>query len=368
MKNSLFDNNWVVGLISLFFALVLFVSVANENNTLASLALNNNSASIDSTVTISNVPVHLGEYDEGTFVSGMPETVSVRLSGPRNIINQISEENITVQTESLVGKKAGVSSIRFEVIGLPDSIEYKVTPDLFYGTISTKETLTKAVEYEIADGTLADGFEVDTVELNINEVTLSGSADEINKVARVLIQIFADKPQSTSFTQNYRVQILDKDGNPLDVNPSETEITATVNLKAKAKEVSLNIVPVGENETLQYHYELTNTQTVSISGTNIENIESLNVIVDVSELVTSGNVVGVIDLVDGITVSPETVDVAVTISETGAETTAAPVETTDSETAATQESTTDPVETTPNSEETTVTNEETTQNTSTTNE
>lgn len=367
MKNSLFDNNWMVGLISLFFALVLFVSVANENNSLASLALNNNSASIDSTVTISNVPVHLGEHDEGTFVSGMPETVSVRLSGPKNIINQISEEDITVQTESLVGKKAGVSSIRFEVIGLPDSIVYKVTPDLFYGTISTKETLTQPVEYEIADGTLAAGFEIDSVELNINEVTLSGSADEINKVARVLIQIFADKPQSTSFTKNYRVQILDKDGNPLDVNPSETEITATVNLREKTKTVGLNIVPVGENESFQYHYTLSNIQTVSISGDNIANIDSLNVIVDVSDLVTSGNVLGVIELIDGISVSPETVDVTVTVNNQQTETNVESNETTVSQPSSAEE-TTAPVETSPTNEQTTVTEEETTQSNLTNNE
>ena len=214
---------------------------------------------------------------------------------------------------------------------------------------------------------MAAGFEIDSVELNINEVTLSGSADEINKVARVLIQIFADKPQSTSFTKKYRVQILDKDGNPLDVNPSETEITATVNLREKTKTVGLNIVPVGENESFQYHYTLSNIQTVSISGNNIANIDSLNVIVDVSDLVTSGNVLGVIELIDGISVSPETVDVTVTVNNLQTETDVESNETTVSQPSSAEE-TTAPVETSPTNERTTVTEEETTQSNRTNNE
>lgn len=313
MKKSLFDNNWVVGLISLFFTLVLFVSVANENNNLASMALTNTSASIDSSVTISNVPVHLGEHDEGTFVSGMPETVSVRLSGPRNIINQISVENFTVQTESLNGMESGVKAIRFEVKGLPESIEYKVTPDLFYGTISLKETIKKKVEFEIADATIEEGYEVGSVDLGLSEVSLSGSADEIKKIAKVMILIFSETPQNTTFTSKYRVQILDANGNPLDINASQNEIEATVNVQPIKKEVSLNIIPVGENENLTYEYQFSSISKVNIYGNGIEDVASVNVIVDVSGLANSGTLVGNVDKIDGITIEPNTVDVDVTI-------------------------------------------------------
>ena len=153
----------------------------------------------------------------------------------------------------------------------------------------------------------------------------------------------------------------------MDVNPSETEITATVNLREKTKTVGLNIVPVGENESFQYHYTLSNIQTVSISGNNIANIDSLNVIVDVSDLVTSGNVLGVIELIDGISVSPETVDVTVTVNNLQTETDVESNETTVSQPSSAEE-TTAPVETSPTNEQTTVTEEEPTQSNRTNNE
>lgn len=315
MEKNLFDNNWFVGLVSLFFALVLFVSVSNENNNLSTLLRTNNSASIDTTVTISNVPVNLGEHDEGTFISGMPETVSVSLTGPRNIVNQITASNFTVQTETLVGAEAGVRAIRFEVKGLPNTIEYKVTPDLFYGTISTKETVDKDIEYELADNVIAEGYQLQKVTLNLSKVTLSGSSDEIAKVARVVAMITAETPQEASFKKTYRLQILDIDGNPLDVNPSVSEVEASVEILPPENAVSLVIVPVGEDPALNYSYQFVGPSTIRVSGSAANQYHQLNVMVDVSQIMTSTTLTGTVESVDGLTLSQSEILIAVTVTD-----------------------------------------------------
>lgn len=313
MKKDLFSNNWFVGIVSLFFALLLFVSVSNESNAFSSVVQSNNSASIESSVTISNVPVHLGAHDEGTFISGMPETVSVRLSGPKNIISQLSVENFKVMTESLKGIEAGVKAIRFVVEGLPEKVEYKVTPDLFYGTISTKETVVKPLEYVIGENLVASGYEVIDIAMAFEEVTLSGATDEINKIERVIVAIQQDRPQTATFEEFYRIQILDSQGKPLDINASETEVKVTVTIAPKEGQKSLIIIPVGENENYNYQYAFINASSVSVSGAQVDSVDTVKLLVDVSHLNASGVVTGIVENIDGLSITPSQVDVQVTV-------------------------------------------------------
>lgn len=311
MEKRLFNNNWFVRLVSLFFAILLTLSVSNGNSTARYVTQTNNSTSTETSVTISNVPVVLGEHDEGTFVSGMPETVSVRLSGPRNIINQLSVENFSVSTESLVGIETGVKAIRLIANGLPESVEYKVTPDIFYGTISRKETQVREVEYEISEQAIASGYTVTSVELNPSEITLTGADTEMNKIDRVVVQIAPSTPQTETFTQEYRVQILDASGNPLDINASETMINVTVGVAATTSNaVNLSIIPIGEDEQYDYSYTILTTPYIEGIGDG-SNITALNVLVDVTGLQESGTVIGEIEVLNNMTVTPTTVEVEV---------------------------------------------------------
>ena len=123
MKESIFDNIWFVRIISLAFALFLYAFVSSENSDQFQAISNQQFASIETSETISNVPVYLGEHDEDVFVSEMPESVTVKLTGPRNIITQVTVEDFIVQTEDIRGIDTGRQTIRLIAIGLPEEIE-----------------------------------------------------------------------------------------------------------------------------------------------------------------------------------------------------------------------------------------------------
>lgn len=319
MFKRLFDNNWFVSIISLFSAILLTLSVSNTN-TINSSANQNTNASIESSVTISNVPVQLGDHEEGTFVSGMPETVSVRLTGPRNIINQLSVENFVVKTESLIGAQAGNRSIRFEAEGLPESVEYKVTPDLFYGKISTKETMDVDLTYELADNVIGQGYMAGNISLDVQQVTLSGSSDEMAKVDQVKVVITADQPQTATFSQSYRVQVLDKDGKPLDINISQDQVTVTVEVLPTTAQLPVEIVPTGEQEGYSYSYSLVGNGTVQVSGQASSAYISANLYIDVSQLTQSATVTGYFETMEGLILATNSMDVQVTVTANQAST------------------------------------------------
>lgn len=329
MFKRLFDNNWFVAVVSLFFSLLLFVSVSNNN--LSNRVVISSSASMDSSVTISNVPVALGETDEGTFVSGMPERVSVRLSGPRNIINQLTVDDFKVQTETLVGVSSGRRQIRFLVTGLPEKVTYQVTPDFFYGEVSTKETREEEISYQVSDTLADEGYQVGNITLSQTKVSLTGSSDEMQKIDRVQVNISSSRRHRETFTQTYRIQVLDKEGNPLDINLSQEEIEVTVEITASAAQTPINIVPVGELNGYTYQYRLINQTTVQVSGTGADQYTIANLLVDVSQLAASGIVTGYFESIEGLIFSPSSVEVQVTMASVNEEETSESSETITSE-------------------------------------
>lgn len=299
MKQSVFDNIWFVRIISLVFALFLYAFVSSENSDQFQAISNQQFASIETSETISNVPVYLGDHDEDVFVSELPESVTVKLTGPRNIIGQVTIEDFIVQTEDLRGIETGRQTIRLIATGLPEEVDYQITPVRHVVQISRRETITVPVDYIIDENLIAEGYKIGEVNLSLAEVTLTGRAETIAEIEQVVIKINSEKPQTENFIQKYRLQILNNEGQLLDINASATEIDADVEVLPITKEVGLTIVPVGENpEKYTYTYEFSGPSVVNLQASQsvLDLINGINVSLDVSALTESGTVAGYLEL------------------------------------------------------------------------
>lgn len=299
MKQSVFDNIWFVRITSLVFALFLYAFVSSENSDQFQALSNQQFASIETSETISNVPVYLGDHDEDIFVSELPESVTVKLTGPRNIIAQVTLEDFIVQTEDLRGISTGRQTIRLIATGLPEEVDYQITPVRHVVQISRRETVTVPVEYIIDENLIAEGYEIGDVNLSLSEVTLTGKAETIAEIDQVVIKINSESPRTENFIQKYRVQILNSQGQLLDINSSATEIDADVEVRPIVKEVGLSIVPVGENlDNFTYIYEFSGPAVVNLQASQLilDHINAVNVSVDVSGLTETGSVIGYLKL------------------------------------------------------------------------
>ena len=251
MNRGLFENKWAVRLISLIIAIFLYIFVASENNAFVfQSAANQQFASINVTETIDNVPVTVGEIPENTFISGLPESVQVRLTGPRNVINQVLEKEITVQTEDLTDIPSGTQQIQFIISDLPDTVDYQVTPSRRYVKISQLEEITAEIEYEIDPNAIQDGFNVESVSLNPQEIQLTGDVETIQQIDRVYITITNPQPANRSFSGSYVLQIVNANGEVLDVNSNVSEIEAKVEVVQPQSEVGMHIIPFGEDQAM----------------------------------------------------------------------------------------------------------------------
>ena len=303
MNRGLFENKWAVRLISLLFAIFLYIFVASENNAFVfQSAANQQFASINVTETIDNVPVTVGEIPENTFISGLPESVQVRLTGPRNVINQVLEKEITVQTEDLTDIPSGTQQIQFIVSDLPDTVDYQVTPSRRYVKISQLEEITAEIEYEIDPNAIQDGFNVESVSLNPQEVQLTGDVETIQQIDRVYITIANPQPANSSFSGSYVLQIVNVNGEVLDVNSNVSEIEAQVEVVQPQSEVGMHIIPFGEDQAMYtYEYTITTPQSLVIQGSQ-PNVDTIGVVADVSGLTESTTITGELQVPEGMTV------------------------------------------------------------------
>ena len=315
-QNSWYDNKWFLRIISLFFALMLFVGIRGSNRATSSNTMTN-SASLETTETISNVPVQLGKHDADIFVSQLQETVSVTLTGPRNIVTSLASSDLVVTTEDLTGVSTGSRTVRLEMANLPEGVKYQINPSRVVVQISRKKTITMPIEYEVAQGAIANGSEVGGVTLSTAEVELNGTEETIDRVARVYIKIATTTPQSKSFAGKYKLQIVDKDGKLLDVNASPSEIEAKVAVKAPDSQlVDLTVSGTGEDSKYSYQYHLSEGTQATVQGNSavISRLKSLHVTVDVTGIRNSTTVMGQVEVPEDVTLlSNAQVQVAVTV-------------------------------------------------------
>ena len=294
MNRGLFENKWAVRLFSLDYChfLVHFCRIREQCFRLSKCS-KPTVCQINVTETIDNVPVTVGEiYQKIRSLVALPESVQVRLTGPRNVINQVSEKEITVQTEDLTDIPSGTQQIQFIVSDLPDTVNYQVTPSRRYVKISQLEEITAEIEYEIDPNAIQDGFNVESVSLNPQEIQLTGDVETIQQIDRVYITITNPQPANRSFSGSYVLQIVNANGEVLDVNSNVSEIEAKVEVVQPQSEVGMHIIPFGEDQAMYtYEYTITTPQSLVIQGSQ-PNVDTVGVVADVSGLTESTTIMG----------------------------------------------------------------------------
>lgn len=327
--DKIWQNKWAVRLISLLFAIVIYSLVTNENRWRNNAMNSQLATSVNSSETLYNVPLYLGSHPDDLYVSDLQETVTVKLEGPRNILNQVTQESFVVQTEAITKEDIGSTNLALTVKGLPSEIEYRVIPTRVKVSVKQREVVTLPVEYLLDELQLEEDFQVASVTMEPQQVKLTGSKQMIEAIDFVGINITSDQPVKESFSDVYRIQILDKNGELLDVNTEVTDIKAKVQVVEYSRDLPLKVVAIGEdNSKSSYAYSFLNQETVTLYGSEsiLNQLDAVEVVVDVSNLQESQEVVGMLNLPSGIS-NASTNQVPIKVSIEALDTTISQIET-----------------------------------------
>lgn len=320
-----FNNLWFTRIFSLVLAIGLFFFVNLENQTRFQSTAPTDGASITSTEIITNLPIEVNINTDQYFVSGIPDSATLRLEGPQALIFQtVATQSYTVSTPNLNTLGSGEHTVQLQVEGVSKSITTSVSPGFINVTIEEKET----GEYELSaiideDLDVAEGYELLEPSLSTNIVQLSGAASTMARIDQVVVEIASSEEGINSdLLMSAQVLVLDENGEPLNVNTNPSQVEINIPVVRTIKEVPI-VLREGTNGQVGYNYEvsLSNTEsdTVKVRGEPeaITALQNFPVTVDLSGITESQVItIPIQELPPGIEeISKEEIEIVIDVTE-----------------------------------------------------
>src|SRR5699024_3441028 len=186
MINKFYNNRIAMIILSLFLSILMFVYVKSEQYSENPVTFFQN-VSEATTETIYNVPVYIDGNVDAYYVTGLPDSVSVSLSGPKNLIEQTLEaDDFRVITEDLTDLGEGSHYIQLQLENVSEAVSYKISPSSVNISIDSLQTTEYQVQVEMFYYcVVSDGYEITDVFLSKYSVTLTCSICVIESVSQV---------------------------------------------------------------------------------------------------------------------------------------------------------------------------------------
>lgn len=319
---KLYNSPWFTKFIAFAFAILLFTYVNYENNSKLLTTNPLNGVSTSSSKIITNLPIVVDIDQDKYFVSGFPETASIEISGPTNIVSQTSANkafDITAQNLDELG--VGTHTINLVPEGLSSDLNYTITPSKIAIEIKEKRVESFNVQVVYDESKLAKGYIAEEPVLNYDTVEVSGAVSTIEKIESVQAVLPLSEETKTDFKKIVPVEALDVNGNQLDVIIDPKEVTVSIGIKLNSKSVPVKLIKSGLSET-DYDYELgiedEGNTVVNLIGTPeiLSNLSSFPLEVDVTGIKETTTKEVDLPLVEGLSsITPEKITIRITVSK-----------------------------------------------------
>ncbi len=187
-------ENWLIKLLSLAFALVLWYFVMGERKVEVGFAL----------------PLELKNVPQGmVVVNEVPSQVEVRLSGPRTLLMNLSSRDVSISVD-LADLKPGLTSFKRleERLNIPSGLKVTRLSPAFID-VRLERILERPVPVRVAlRGRPAPGYRVEGVRVVPAEVMVEGAEGELKSIAEVVTEPVDVEGVTAGFTAtipvNYR--------------------------------------------------------------------------------------------------------------------------------------------------------------------
>lgn len=233
-NDSFFSNIWVLRIASLILAIFLFVYVnGSKDGFLRQNTRTGQNSSLMSNRTVAmKVPLQLKTNNQKYVITGYPQYVRVRVSGPSALTTTTSNtQNFRVYAD-LTGLDIGHHSVKLKQSGLNSELRYSIDPATINVNIQPRAMVTKAVQVRLSSRNVNGNYRVGTPRLSMTHVQISGARDEVHKVDRVVAYVNVPKNANSDLHRQVTLQALDKNGHILNVIISPNYISVTVPISA----------------------------------------------------------------------------------------------------------------------------------------
>ncbi|WP_271006173.1 YbbR-like domain-containing protein [Listeria seeligeri] len=281
--DRILNNKWSIRIIALLLAAILFTSVHASNKDTTSFSTTSSS---DSEV-IENVPVKVYYDKTNLYISGVPETVTVTISGPRSIVQSAkAQQDFTVYAD-LKNASIGTQEVKLQVKDLSDRLKVKIDPASVSVNVQEKVTKKFSVDVELSKSVIADGYQAGTPIIDPKKVSITSAKDTIEQIAYVKATLEDDGNHKSEFTDKATVSVFDSNLNKLDVDVSPQEVEVTVPVEKVGKSVPIKIKQEGTPESdIEISSMTPDKSEVVVVGDDavLDKIKEIEIPIDVSKI------------------------------------------------------------------------------------
>ena len=307
--------------ISFILTMALFVYASESSPSRQSAAV-----SIQTTSnTIGNVPVYVDMDSQLYTVTGLPESVTLRIEGSSSSLLAVAgNASYRVKTPNLNELGTGKHMITLQVTGLPSGVKGTVSPETVEIMIEKKATVELPVSVNVNRANLPGAYKSGQALVSPARVTISGPESLINQVENVLATVTVPENTKADYTSSVAVQALDATGKPLALKVEPEQVQVRVPIITNSKKVPLVLTTTGSAGS-QYTYQLkSDIKEVTILGAQeiLDRLTAIPVVVDVSQMTKTTTQAVKLTLPTGVdSVTPENISVEVVVTPTTTQTT-----------------------------------------------
>ncbi|MFD1037733.1 YbbR-like domain-containing protein [Virgibacillus byunsanensis] len=274
-----FKSKWFVRVISLAFAILLYIVVSVElSETQSNPRLFGGTDDLQS---VEDVPLEIRIDEDNYIVSGVPEYVNVSLEGSTSTLAPIiRQKNFDVFVD-LEGLDVGEHTVEVEHENIPNDVNVYVEPRTIDVTVEQRASEEFDVKVDFINvNQLPEGYEVGEVEVNPGSVTITSSKNIIDRIA--LVKVFVDVSDASESINNREVpvNVYDSQGNELNVRVEPETVEASIEIDNPSKTVPVSAATTGD---LPSGYSL---NSISVNVDEIEVFATNEILSQIEEILT----------------------------------------------------------------------------------
>ncbi|KOP80885.1 hypothetical protein AMS59_00060 [Lysinibacillus sp. FJAT-14745] len=296
--DKMMDSPWVLRIVALILALLLFFSVRTESSP------SNKTIMSEQTAVIRDVPVDVFYDDKNLIVTGIPKTVNVTIKGPMTLVLQAQATKDFSVFADLSKLLIGQHNVRLQYENLSEKLQVTLDPAIVKVNIEEKVTQEFRVDPELNTRLIEEGYILNGMTANPATVYVTGAKSAIENISYVKATVTGEKGLNEPFSQVAAVKVLDRDLNKLDVTIQPETVKVQVDIGAYSRELPVVLKEIGKTANGITVNQLTISPTkVRVYGkkSSIDALTAIPLEVDLSKITESKTYEFDVKLPEGVT-------------------------------------------------------------------
>lgn len=272
-KGSVFGSVWFMRIASLILAIFLFMYVNSEKNGFLRQTTrgsdSGNALMSNKTMSV-RMPLELKMNSQKYVVTGYPQYVKVRVSGPSAMVTTVSNtQNFKVYAD-LTKLGTGTHTVTLKESGLNSELRSTIKPQQIKVNIQPRSTVTAPVDVRLNSKLVDGNYHVGTPRPALKTVQITGARNQVKRVARVIAYVDVPKDAHGNFSRQVTLQAVDKKGRTVNVviMPSSINVEVPVSKQGTNDSTSSTSSSNSASSNSNDNDSSSNTESSSSSTSN----------------------------------------------------------------------------------------------------